>query len=168
MCGCKALRKRATVFISLLITAFEPTMLFTTWSTPSSSTRVQAEGAHMPLQPPSLDNLTFEQIRQRARLRIPRYTPEWTDFNESDPGATLIELFAWLTEMMGYQMNKIPERNYLKFLQLMGLELRQAQPAVVHLTFKPEPGALTAPVLPRTRVSAQPAGGGLPVIFETL
>ena len=122
----------------------------------------------MPLTPPSLDNLTFEQIRQRARLRIPRYTPEWTDFNESDPGATLIELFAWLTEMMGYQMNKIPERNYLKFLQLMGLELRPAQPALVHLTFKPVPGGQTASVLQRTRVSAQPAGGGLPVIFETL
>lgn len=121
----------------------------------------------MPLQPPLLDNLTFELIRSRALMRIPRYTPEWTDFNESDPGATLIELFAWLTEMMGYQMNKIPERNYIKFLQLIGLELRAAQPAVVHLTFTPEPGAVTQTVTRRTRISAQPEGGGLPVIFET-
>ncbi len=128
----------------------------------------------MPLQPPQLDTLNFDAIKRRILLRIPRYTPEWkdapewNDFNESDPGVTLVELFAWLTEMMGYQMNQVPERNYLKFLQLLGMELRPAKPAVAHLTFTPQPGAATGSVPMRAQVSAQPAGGGNPLIFETM
>ena len=85
----------------------------------------------MPLAAPLLDTRTFEDLVAEARRRIPRYAPQWTDFNESDPGITLVELFAWLTELMLYQLNQVPERNYIKFLQLLGLELRPAQPADV-------------------------------------
>src|SRR5689334_64328 len=97
----------------------------------------------MPLetQAPQISGLTYEEIKRRAILRIPRYTPEWTDFNESDPGITLVELFAWLTEMMIEQMNKTPQRAYLKFFSNLGLELRPAQPARVDLFFTPVPGA---------------------------
>ena len=121
----------------------------------------------MPLEAPKLDTRNFEEIFAEARLRIPRYTPEWTDFNESDPGITLLQLFAWLSEMMLYQMNQVPERNYIKFLQLLGVELRPAQPALAHLVFTPQPGALVQPVLPRSQVMAQPPEGGDPLVFET-
>ena len=117
---------------------------------------------------PELDSRDFETIKRNALLRIPRYTPEWTDWNESDPGITLVELFAWLTEMMLYEMNRVPERNYMKFLQAMGLELRPAQPATVYLTFNPQPGAREMPNVPAlTQISAQPAGGGEQRVFET-
>ncbi len=121
----------------------------------------------MPLEAPQLDTRTFDRLKSLALLRIPRYTPEWTDFNESDPGVTLVELFAWLTEMMLYEMNRIPDRNYIKFLQLLGMELRPAQPAVAYLTFSPQLGAQVQSVLPRSQISAQPPGGGNPLIFET-
>ena len=121
----------------------------------------------MPLIAPRLDTRKFQDIFEEARLRIPRYSPEWTDFNESDPGITLLQLFSWLTEMMLYQMNRVPDRSYIKFLQLMGLELRAAQPAVAHVTFNPQPGAEIAPVLQRTQLAGQPSGGGEPLIFET-
>lgn len=124
----------------------------------------------MPLETeiPRLDSRTYEEIKTNALLRIPRYTPEWTDWNESDPGITLVELFAWLTEMMLYEMNRVPERNYLKFLQTLGLELRAAQPASVYLTFTPSSSATVIPNVPQfTQVSAQPAGGGEEKIFET-
>jgi predicted phage baseplate assembly protein len=117
---------------------------------------------------PQLDSRSFETIKQNALLRIPRYTPEWTDWNESDPGITLVELFAWLTEMMLYEMNRVPERNYLKFLQTLGLDLRPAQPATVYLTFSPQPGVPAMPNVPElTQVGAQPAGGGDQLVFET-
>ena len=119
----------------------------------------------MPLQAPQLDTRTFEELKRLALLRIPRYAPEWTDFNESDPGVTLVELFAWLTEMLLYEMNRIPDRNYIKFLQLLGMELRPAQPAIAYLTVDAQGGAL--PVPPRAQFSAQPAGGGQPLVFET-
>ncbi len=122
---------------------------------------------------PKLDNRTFEDIKRQALLRIPRYTPEWTDFNESDPGVTIIELFAWLTEMMLVQMNQVPARNYLKFLQLLGMELRPAQPARAYLTFTPQPkaplqtGKAAISVPERTQVGTQPPDGGNTLIFET-
>lgn len=121
----------------------------------------------MPLEAPQLDTRTFEELVQLARLRIPRYTPEWTDFNESDPGITLVQLFAWLTEMMLYQMNRVPERNYIKFLKLLNMELRPAQPAVAHLTFTVQAGAAAESVRPRSQIAAQPPDGGDLLIFET-
>jgi predicted phage baseplate assembly protein len=123
----------------------------------------------MPLdiQTPLLDNSTFDQIVRRARLRIPRYAPEWTDFNESDPGMTLVELFAWLTESMLYQMNQIPERNYLKFLQVLGLDLDPPQPAHAQLVFSAAPGTATQSIPQGAPVGAQPASGGDLLIFET-
>jgi predicted phage baseplate assembly protein len=121
----------------------------------------------MPLQAPELDTRRFEELFREARLRIPRYNPEWTDFNESDPGITLLQLFAWLSETLLFQMNRVPERSYVKFLQLLGLELRPAQPATAHLTFAAAPGARLEPVRRGARILAQPEGGGEPLPFET-
>lgn len=122
----------------------------------------------MPLEAPQLDNRKFEDLLREAQLRIPRYAPEWTDFNESDPGITLVQLFAWLTEMMLYRMNRVPERNYIKFLQLIGLELQPAQPATAHLTFTAKQGAPDVRSVPRrAQIQGQPLEGD-PLIFETL
>ena len=84
---------------------------------------------------PDLDDRTFEQIRSELLLRIPRYTPEWTDWNESDPGVTLIELFAWLAESIGYRLNQAPERCLLTFLDVLGIRPEPARPASTDLTF---------------------------------
>jgi len=122
----------------------------------------------VPLEAPQLDERRFEDILREAQLRIPRYAPEWTDFNESDPGITLVQLFAWLTEMMLYQMNRVPERNYIKFLQLLGIELQPAQSATVHLEIQANPKApQVQSIPPRTPVQGQPPEGD-PVVFETL
>ena len=79
---------------------------------------------------PVLDDHTYDSIITEMRSRIARYTPEWkpvwTDFNDSDPGITMLQVFAWLGEMLAYRMNKVPALLYLKFLQLLGVELRPA------------------------------------------
>ncbi|MDX1413878.1 MAG: putative baseplate assembly protein [Candidatus Promineifilaceae bacterium] len=121
----------------------------------------------MPLTAPELDTRSFEEIYNDLRLRVPQYTPEWTDFNESDPGVALLQLFAWLAESLNYRMNQVPERNYIKFLQLLNMELRPAQPAIAHLTFTPRPGADVVGVPQGAKVSAQPADGGTPLVYET-
>ena len=90
----------------------------------------------MPLPVPNLDDLRFQRdLVDEARRRIIRYCPEWTDYNLSDPGITLIELFAWMTEMLVYRLNRVPERSYLKFLELLGFQLQPASSARVELTF---------------------------------
>jgi predicted phage baseplate assembly protein len=85
---------------------------------------------------PNLDDLRFQKdLVDEARRRIIRYCPEWTDYNVSDPGITLIELFAYMTEMMVYRLNRVPEKNYLKFLEMMGMTPQPASSARAELTF---------------------------------
>jgi predicted phage baseplate assembly protein len=122
----------------------------------------------MALQAPKLDDRTFEQIFTELRQRIPRYAPEWTDHNESDPGITLLQLFSWLTEMTHYRLNQVPERSYIKFLQLIGIELRPARPARAELTFTLARDDIREVVVPgRTQVAAADPEGGSPLVFET-
>ena len=83
----------------------------------------------MPLQIPTLDDRRYQQLLDEALARIPVYTPEWTNFNKSDPGVTLIEIFAFLTENLLYRSNQIPERNRRKFLQLLGIGLQPSSSA---------------------------------------
>lgn len=90
----------------------------------------------MPLPTPNLDDLRFQKdLVDEARKRIVQYCPEWTDYNLSDPGITLIELFAWMTELMVYRLNRVPDKNYVKFLELLGLQLKPASSARTDLTF---------------------------------
>jgi hypothetical protein len=83
-----------------------------------------------------LDDRTFQQLVEEAKARIPRFTPEWTNFNASDPGFTLIQLHAWLTETILYRLNKLPDLNYIKFLELLNVRPRPAAAAQAQLSFK--------------------------------
>lgn len=122
----------------------------------------------MTLPVPNLDDRTWKQIVDESIRLIPRYTPEWTNHNPSDPGVTLIELYAWMTELTLYRLNKVPEKNFLTFLDLIGVRLLPPEPAKAVLQFEPAEG-LGDLVLPKgTQVATLQAGGGDPVTFETL
>ncbi|MCD8489312.1 MAG: putative baseplate assembly protein [Desertifilum sp.] len=83
----------------------------------------------------NLDDRTFKDLVDECILRIPRYCPEWTNYNASDPGITLIELFAWLTDQMLLRFNQVPRRNYIAFLELLGVRLQAPTPAQTDITF---------------------------------
>ena len=89
----------------------------------------------MPLTLPTLDDRRYQDLLHEALARIPVHNPEWTNFNPSDPGVTLIELFAFLTETLLYRCNQVPERNRRKFLALLGIPLQPASPARGLVTF---------------------------------
>ncbi len=89
----------------------------------------------MPLKVPRLDDREYQDLVDEARARIPLYTPEWTDHGASDPGITLIELFAFMTDIMLYRLNRVPEKNYIKFMELIGMKLHEASAAQVDVTF---------------------------------
>lgn len=118
---------------------------------------------------PSIDDRTWADIVAEARTRIPRYTPEWTDTNSNDPGMTLIELFAWLTEMQLFRLGRVPQLNYVKFLELVGLELNPARPARVEVTLPLSSGSSEASVLVprRTQIATSEPDDEGPIIFET-
>ncbi|MGD0003997.1 MAG: putative baseplate assembly protein [Anaerolineaceae bacterium] len=101
----------------------------------------------MSLPIPSLDDRRFQDFVDEAKRLIPRYCPDWTDHNVSDPGITLIELFAWMTEQFIFRLNQVPDKNMLTFLNLIGAKLEPAQPARGDITF-----TLSAPPLPDRRI----------------
>src|SRR5260370_11393614 len=125
----------------------------------------------MPLPDIQLDDRRFEDLVADAQRRIPGYTPEWTDFNPSDPGITLVQLFAWLEEMILWRLNRVPEKNFIKFLELIDIELNPPAPATAELTFKlstPDPPAPGYVLIPQgTKISPSEQGEGGPIIFET-
>jgi hypothetical protein len=73
----------------------------------------------MPIPVPTLDDRTFEQLVAEGRSLIPRYSKEWTNHNPSDPGITLLELLAYLTETTNFQLDQIPDTSIMRFLQLV-------------------------------------------------
>ena len=100
----------------------------------------------MPIPDPQLDDRRFQDLVNEAKEMIPRFCPEWTDHNVSDPGVTLIELFAWMVDLLLYRVNRVPEKMYLRFLDLLGIQLTEAIPARTRVTFTlsaPQPIAVT-------------------------
>ena len=83
----------------------------------------------MPLPAPAIDDRRYQDLLNEALARIPVHTPEWTNLGPADPGVTMIEVFAFLTENLLYRANQIPERNRSKFINLLGIPLSPASSA---------------------------------------
>src|SRR5689334_12971440 len=84
---------------------------------------------------PNLDDRRFQELVDDARRFVQQRCPEWSDHNISDPGITLIETFAMVTDQLLYRLNRVPDRLYLKFLELLGIELVPPTPARADTTF---------------------------------
>lgn len=126
----------------------------------------------MALNAPPLDDRKFQQIVDEAKKRIPHFTPEWTDHNVSDPGITLVELFAWMVELILYRMNQVPDLHYVKFMEMFGVGLNPPQAARTALTFwfskaLAEPTGGVPSIAAYTAVSTVQTETVEPVIFTT-
>ena len=56
-----------------------------------------------------LDARGFDQLRNAILVRIPVHAPEWADHDVSDPGVTLLELFAVLAEDLSSIGGRLPD-----------------------------------------------------------
>ncbi len=122
----------------------------------------------MPLSAPKLDDRHFQDLVDEAKKRIPHYNKEWTDHNVSDPGVTLIELFAWMTDILLYRVNQVPDLHYIRFLEMLGITLKGPVPAHTPITFwlaAPQPNTVLIPS--GTEVSSTQTETEKPVIFTT-
>jgi len=123
----------------------------------------------MPLPSPNLDDRDFNTLVEEARRRIQQTCPDWTDLSPSDPGMVLLELFAHLTETMIYRLNRLPEKAYIEFLNLMGVRVHPPTAAAVTLRFT-HSGPFEQPIeIPRgARVTVNRVDGtGEPPVFTT-
>src|SRR5262249_34301051 len=89
----------------------------------------------MPLPAPNLDDRRFQHLVDEAKRFIQQRCPEWSDHNVSDPGVTLIEAFAHMVDQLLYRLNRVPDRNYLAFLDLIGVTLFPPTAARADVTF---------------------------------
>ena len=122
----------------------------------------------MALPSPNLDDRKYQDIVDEAKRLIPQLCPEWTNHNLSDPGVALIELFAWMSEMLLFRINQVPERLYTKFLDLVGIEPFPSSSAIAELTFwlsTVEPEPVTVPM--GTQVGTVSGTGDTPILFAT-
>ncbi|MFI1809020.1 putative baseplate assembly protein [Streptomyces sp. NPDC020422] len=103
----------------------------------------------MALPAPHLDDRRFQQFVDDAKRYIQQACPEWTDHNVSDPGVTLVEAVAHMADQLVYRLNRVPEKNHLAFLDLLGITLFPPAAAHADVTFRlsapqPEPVLLPA------------------------
>ena len=125
----------------------------------------------MTLPAPNLDDRTFQDLVDEAKRMVQRRWPEWTgwtDHNVSDPGVTLIETFAYMVEQLIFRLNRVPDKNYVKFLELIGIELRPPHAARVDVTFwltAPQPRTVTLPI--GSEVATERTDTSDAVVFHT-
>ncbi|MCI8991422.1 MAG: hypothetical protein HFG80_01650 [Eubacterium sp.] len=84
-----------------------------------------------------LDDRSYREIEEEAVFHIPGECPQWTNYNPSDPGMTLVQLFSWLTEVQQYHLSQPDERKRKKYLELFGIRLRHIRPSAGAVTIEP-------------------------------
>ncbi len=123
----------------------------------------------MVIAAPNLDDRRFQDLVDDAKRMVMDRCPEWTDHNVSDPGVTLIETFAFMTDQLLYRLNRVPDRLYVKFLELIGLRLFPPTAARADVTFWLSSPAVSTLIVPAgTRTATLRGESEEPVVFSTL
>lgn len=120
------------------------------------------------LPSPNLDDRRFQDLVDDAKRMVAQYCPEWTDHNVSDPGVTLIETFAFMVDQLFYRLNRVPDRLYVAFLELLGVTLHPPTAASVELVMwlsAPQPD--TVVITQGTEVSTRRTEDDEAVVFAT-
>jgi predicted phage baseplate assembly protein len=123
----------------------------------------------MPLPTPNLDDRHFQDLVDDAKRLVQQRCPEWSDHNVSDPGVTLIEAFAQMVDQLIYRLNRVPDRHYIKFLDLLGVQLFPPTAATGTVTCwlaAPQPASVV--VRAETEVATPRTDIEEPVVFGTV
>src|SRR4249919_108342 len=121
------------------------------------------------LPAPNLDDRTFQDLVDDAKRLVQQRCPTWTDHNVSDPGVTLIEAVAQMIDQLIYRLNRVPDLNYVKFLELIGVELRPPAAARGATTFwlaAPQPELVL--VRAETEVATARTDIHAPIVFTAV
>ena len=122
----------------------------------------------MTLPAPNLDDRGFQDLVDEAKRLVQLRNPNWTDHNVSDPGVTLIETFAYMADQFIYRLNRVPERHYIKFLELLGERLIAPGAATTEIQFRLSVAQELDVVIPEdTLVSTPRTTPAPPVTFST-
>ena len=120
----------------------------------------------------------YASIRDNMIALIPQFMPEWTNTDASDFGITLIELFAYMGDMLNYYIDRAANEGFistatqrssvLSLAQLLGYSPSAASPATVTLTFTNTTGSdITVPAASQVATTTTVNGINTQIIFET-
>jgi hypothetical protein len=127
---------------------------------------MSARGRLIPV--PNLDDRDWQAIRDAMVAEVPSRCPEWTDLNPSDPGVTLIEVFAVALEDLLYQLNRVLPKHVREYLNMIGVTLTPASAAKTDVVFTlSEPQSFDIVVKRGFEVSTAGSSGVAPVVFTT-
>lgn len=108
---------------------------------------------------PKIDSRTASDLLLQLRAMAPHYTREWPARDDDDPGVALLKIFSFIAEGVINRLNRAPDRNFLAFLDMLGVRLLPATPARAPVRFLPAPGTASGFIVPKgTQVSAPPVG----------
>ena len=105
------------------------------------------------------DRKSFEERMAEAVADIPLYTTEWTNFNPSDPGITILETLLGFASLQQDNMNEIPFRVKQNLLKLVGFNIQKGRCARLMLSAGNVQGPVTIPANHRFRIGE--------LVFET-
>lgn len=88
---------------------------------------------------PKLFDRRFEDLLESGRSLLPGLAPAWTDHNLHDPGITLMEMIAWVSEAQMYALSRMRRDERSAYAAMFGLAARGPLPASGVIW--PEPGA---------------------------
>ena len=122
-----------------------------------------------------LDDRSYQEIRDDAVDSIVKHCPEWTNHNISDPGITIVELLSSMSEDVINRLNRVPDKNYFAFLDLIGIKQRLARPSATEVTFSMSQGHQasldkkdTILIKKGSVLSTDPKGDEETILFETI
>src|ERR1044072_2128243 len=130
----------------------------------------RAASAQKKTFPPELLPASRQLIRKEVLGRIKDFTPEWTNQRPDDAGVALTQLFSEQMEPVLERLNRLPEKTFVEFLNLAGVQAVQDSPAAALLEFEISDSSQQSVFVSKGfQVGAQPADGSSDlVIFETL
>jgi hypothetical protein len=123
---------------------------------------------------PPIDPRSATDVADQLKQLLPVYAPGWKEVDpvtEAPMGASaaLIRITARFAEVLIQRLNRVPQKNFLAYLDLLGAALQPPQPARAPVTFLLSQGTLVDTLVPvGTQVAAPPgAGDTAPIIYET-
>ncbi len=120
------------------------------------------------IEPPKIENRKFSELLKILKAMAPHYTPEWAASDEKDAGVALLKIFSHLSEHIINRLNQAPHKNFVAFLDMLGIKLLPAQSARVPLTFKLAKGTEKELLIPaRTQAATDKTEEHEELPFET-
>ncbi|NET62537.1 MAG: hypothetical protein F6K47_42510, partial [Symploca sp. SIO2E6] len=90
----------------------------------------------MSIPTPKIDRRTEQDIINETSALVEDNT-EWTSptGEKIDAGLALVRIFGHLASLVRDRLNRLPDKNFIAFLNLLGAQSQPPQPAKVPLTF---------------------------------